>query len=472
MNLKQSYEFLKLIVEGEIETWEARDRATGKRVLVHLLLVGDAAANKADAERISDLCKQNHELIAVGLDAEIPFVVTGTAFGSVGLREWSRVAEAAAMPTQIWRSPPRAGADNVPPVAAPQGEPAGPGMAGVTYGARPIAGAGEFTRMFQAPLRPAAKSDVNSPAAGVSPEQQAPIKKPAPTQNKKSEPGEFTRVFQSPQRGTPPAQNTGKTSDQVSPDQKAGGAVAPSGPGEFTRFFESPYGSQPSGKSPSNVARNPERSDDLFKLQPAPNPVPPGLVTRPSASPAGSEFTQMFQRSAAALPSDHEPGSSTEILRPPQEPPAPVRTVGIEPPPKPPVPPAPGDFTRIFSPAAKPPASPESPSIPDSPLKPAPRAEPPRLPPPFGNSPPPVSGSQPAMPQPAAEAGEYTRVMRPVQAPKIQPPAEAIPKETPALKAGAAKVKPPAATQFPVLAVLLGLLLLAVLVVIIFALRR
>jgi hypothetical protein len=381
MNLKQSYEFLGLIVEGEIETWEARDRATGKRVLVHLLLAGDTATNKANVERISDLCKQNHELIAVGLDAEIPFVVTGTAFGSVGLREWSHIAETAAMPTQVWhRSPPPP-----PRQAEPKQEKA-----------------------------PQAKDEANAP-------------------------GEFTRIFQAPQDVSRPAQASSIAPERPEPD-------APSQPGEFTRFFQSPYSSQPSEK-------------------PAPNqsPVPPSLVTRPSASPAGSEFTQVFQRSAATLPADHDLGSFTQVFGSPA-PPAPKAPVVPEV--KPPAPAA-GDFTRIFSPSAR--ATPDPASIPENKVEPSHFST--RYP-----SAPPVRPAiepivPPVVPPSGAGPGDYTRLVMPAHAPKFQAPAEIAPKEIPAPKIAMPKAKKPP-TQFPILAVLLGLLLLAILVVIFFAIRR
>jgi hypothetical protein len=447
MNLKQSYEFLRLIVEGEIETWEARDRATGKRVLVHLLLAGDAAANKKNVERISDLCKQNHELIAVGLDAEIPFVVTGTAFGSVGLREWSRIAESAAMPTQVWQRSPQQ------PPAAPAVM--SPGVINAGNIPKPAAG-GEFTRFFQSPATPGGEQRVSHP---IAPD---PPAKPAA-------PGEFTRIFQSPDRPGLPT-DEGKRAPDFAPVQQQNGA--PPQPGEFTRFFQSPYASPSTGKTTPD---NSGESEGFFSPQPppspAPNPLPSSLASRPPASPAGSEFTQVFQRSSTALPTNPELKSFTPMPASAENPLPPMRPLAAEPDVKPPTPPAAGDFTRIFNPGPR--------SIPDPAKKVEQkieeRFEPPRMTFPYAT--PPVAPPSVA-PAPVTEAGDYTRVIGSsqapkIQAPKVEAPVQMPPREVPAVKAASVKVKAKkTAMPLPLLAVLLGLLLLAVLIVAFFAIRR
>lgn len=199
----------------------------------------------------------------------------------------------------------------------------------------PSAGAGEFTRMFQAP--------------GAA--------QPAPP--KPQQAGEFTRMFQAPSGA--PAAPAAPTPASAPPPTAAAG--------EFTRFFKSPLEPKPLKESGFGSGS----SADPF----AGRPMPP-----PSSKPldAPGEFTRMFGK-------DDIPGRKTPLAPPgpPMPPPSSMGSVtqafAAAPPPQPGpmpgVPPpdmqasGPSEYTRLFkAPVAPPEAAPLAPQAAAAPAPP------------------------------------------------------------------------------------------------------
>jgi hypothetical protein len=245
----------------------------------------------------------------------------------------------------------------------------------------------------------------------------APPQPPAP-QPSQAAPGEFTRMFQA---GAPPA----PIAEPAPPQPQAG-------PGEFTRMFQA-------GAPPAPLAE----------------PAPP----QPQAGPG--EFTRMFQAGA---------------------PPAPLAEPALVQPPAPPQPQTgPGEFTRFFaSPLPAPePARPMQFPTPAVPPAAAPAPPSASYAPPgeftgiFGKSDagapramPPIAPIAPQAPAPSAGPGEYTRMF----GPRMDPPSASVSPATPAPAPAAAPVRK--SSNLPLILILAGLFLVALLVVVFFALKK
>ncbi|HWQ53730.1 MAG TPA: hypothetical protein VN442_08595, partial [Bryobacteraceae bacterium] len=156
----------------------------------------------------------------------------------------------------------------------------------------PAPAAGEFTRMFQAPL-------ASKPEAAPTTQAPAPPPPPAPEPAAPTA-GEFTRMFQAPV--APKA--TAAPAIQVPPPP-----VPQPATGEFTPMFQAPV-------APKATAAP--------AVQVPPPPVPQ------AAAPTAGEFTRMFQPPVASKP---EAAPATQAA-PPPPPPAPE--------------PATGEFTPMF----------------------------------------------------------------------------------------------------------------------------
>jgi len=284
----------------------------------------------------------------------------------------------------------------------------------VTAGAAAKPEPGEFTRMFQAAAKPAqAKSE-----AGAG----------------ESEPGEFTRLFRSPSgaaTATPEPRPVAET--LATPPAPEAPPAAPAVPrateaAESTRLFQAP---------PAPPAPDPMATGDftlMMRSPLAPEPVRPKAAPL-SADPPGG-FTQMMQ---GGFP------------KPPAAGPAPPASPARKPVPAGESFDSQSDFTRIFGPDA--PAS-------DSLTQPAA----PQVPLPQGGQATGVFSRRPVPPAPEAAPGpgEFTRMFSapsppPVSAPKPTQPAPAA---------------TPAKSYLPLILILGGLFLLAVILILVFALAR
>jgi hypothetical protein len=267
----------------------------------------------------------------------------------------------------------------------------------------------------------------------------APVAAPAPPPGPGAGPGEFTRAFQIPAPNAPP---------QHLPDPMASaGPAKPSpGPGEFTRLFHLPgqTGSREISQTPLS---------------------PPPLTATPT--PSAGEFTRLFR----AQPPDSSTrdfsgsGAAQQTLPtfpPPALPPEPAAAklniasgpVGLPERSAPPVPKGPGEYTRIIQTQPMPTAPPQAPP-PPSPAA----AQAVQLP--AGMVP--AMPSAPSMPSAPAPPTFHASVATPVapsipvpQAPSVQIPAPSAP------RSGIS----------PVVLLLGGLILVAVILVLIFALRK
>jgi WAS/WASL-interacting protein len=202
--------------------------------------------------------------------------------------------------------PPAAREASVAPAATPPAPPAAaPPM--------PVAGPGEFTRLFQSPLP-------HAPAQGDWPAQ-APAAPP---------PGEFTRIFQSGPGGTPVGANPIPPAPQQ--EKQAG---------EFTRFFQSPGpAATPAAVTPSPFgsaapSTAPSAPGGFTQMFGKPGAIPPGPVGTPAPPPAPS----MMRPQGG--------GSATQAFSIPVQAPGPMPRAGV--PQAPPVPQGPSEYTRMIS---------------------------------------------------------------------------------------------------------------------------
>ncbi len=261
----------------------------------------------------------------------------------------------------------------------------------------------------------------------------------APSNPAPQGPGEFTRAFQLPGSNVPP---------QPLPDPLAGSgpAKSPAGPGEFTRLFQLPGkpGNQETAKAP-----------DLGR----PPSLPPTMpLSPPPAAPAG-EFTRLFR----AQPPNVQPGvsggtplqtfPSGEL---PPEPAAPKLNIASGPvglPEQrsaPPAPKGPGEYTRVMQAPALQTTAPQ-PSVSPSPAT----AQAVQLPVPGVSLP--AAPAPPSLPTPSIPS---------VHTPSIPSlPAPSIP-------SAPASVPAPRSGVSPVVLLLGGLILVAVILVLVFALRK
>ena len=519
MSLYERYELLDLNRDIGVKTFEARELATGRPVKVHLFVHPSAPLQAALLKAIDKLPEdQRQRIIERGKHEGTPYVVTDRLADYPGLSEWVQAAGHAAKAAKplletagAWKLPaaPLAEAPIAPSVSVPAPPAPPPVPATVSplkahselnqkftelfaTAERPIVAdsllqappsserniaaplrppepplpaavpppqaqpePGEFTRMFQSPVvnpvvnpvvKPVVKPVVEPAATPLPPSTapQAQASPPAPAQSAPPAPpaakeaGEFTRMFQAPAGyGAPVSAAPAPTpAPTVSP------AAAKSGPGEFTRFFQTPSPAGPMPQSP--VVQQ---------------PLSPQSSGRPSFNPV-SEFTRTF-------------GKGTEAPTPP-----PAMAPQQEP----------GEFTRMFhSPAVA--GSPAGAAVPPTSAQPSsvPQATPQPLPPAMGGATRGFSIPTPAhaAPQPGGP-GEYTRqfsapaqltfgqtsatppgAVAPLSPQAFAPPAMA----QPALPNMAPASAPPRKSNLPLILGIVGLIVVAALLILFFALR-
>ena len=458
MSFTEKYELLDLIAENETRTYLARERATVRMVMVHQLLAGPNRIGLLEMvlrARMVPALAGRVQILDLGEHEGTPFVVTEIIPGFRTLREWLQAELAYGARAQEGK---QGAASKAPPTSpavseavrpsAPQTVPAGSFPAPpAPVGREPAREPGEFTQLFRvvmheirpsggpAPQRPEPPALGTPAETAARPEavpgpQQASPPQPPPAQPA-HEPGEFTRMFQSGWTAPAPPSHSAPASQAQEPARQ---------PGEFTRMFQQGL---PASPPPAPAV-------------PGPSPVPPPL---PASGPEPGEFTRMFQSPLAPAP-----------LEPPAAPVRPLGSGGMPAPASPgpgpawgppsaglsggPQPsPGAGEFTRIFgSPGSREQTAP---------------------PPSFAG---PTAGgatqlfASPAAPPPAPAPGvggpgEFTRIVS-------APPPEAAAPAASAQAAARAPVRRSSSPYLPLYLILGAVLLLAVLLVLYFALRH
>ncbi len=340
MSFYSKYELERLIADGEVKTFRAKENATGRPVLLHMfqsqgqdLLAGLKARLAQDPRRPSP------PLIELGEFAGAPYAVTEAFTPFRTLREWlERPAPAAASDEfeKLFGAPKPA---TPPPAPQTQGEftkffGSAPGPSPPPAAPAPQT-QGEFTKFFGSAPGP------SPPPAAPAPQTQgeftkffgsAPGPSPPPAAPAPQTPGEFTRMFGAakPAAVPPPAPSTPPLPET----------------GQFTRLF----GSGPSGES-IDIEQEQARA--------AQSAVP---ESRPFPKP--SEFTRVFgpqQRGPQAPPRPLTIGSASGIFKAPSAPE----------PAKAPAENSPGEYTRLIGRPGDPRPAPQAPP-PPPPVTPVP----------------------------------------------------------------------------------------------------
>jgi len=463
MTLPEKYELLDLIAENETRTFLARERASVRMVMVHLLLPGPDRISLLELvlrTRLIPTSPGRLQILDLGEHEGNPYVVTEIIPGFTTLRNWLEAELAYA---------------RTPRPAAPSSPPASEATPAV-----PRRDPGEFTQLFQVVM--SGISDPGSarrqPAAPPPPEapKTAPVQAtpppPAvpPTGIPSREPGEFTRMFQAgwsqPPAPPPPPGPSAPVSASTPP---------PPEPGEFTRMFQSPMVQAPPGppaNAPVLMAKPPEPpsgpqpgeftrmfQQGLPAIQREPSPAAPGALPPP---PEPGEFTRMFQSPLAPQPIETQPPLGLPSAGPSFPTPASGAPWSVPMAPAQPVQPTPdlsggpggssaGEFTRLFgAPGAAP--------IPSAPL---------------GGSDPggatQLFSAAPAPPPPPAAIsggpGEFTRITAAAPFEPAQPaPAAPAPQSAPAPAARPANL--------PLWIIAGSILVIVILLVVYFLVRR
>jgi len=320
MVFQDKYELLALRGGDNEIALPGREISSGRPVLLHLLAGGYAPENQELLRALGNLSsEQRGHVLDSGDHDGIPYVVTDTLPDNLSVRSWV-AAGAVAQPPQSSESPAQA--------AAPYAEP------------------GEFTRLFQAVEKPPERASVAVPV------------KPAPVGTRSEPPaeqgiGEFTRLLRTPaaEPKAATAQRFGKVPPTAGPapakrQEAASPSVAPqqepaAEPGEFTRMFPP----QPRVGAATAATAGPVESTGLFQ--------DPGSPPTPQRSGPG-EFTQAMQPPLAApsnyskpaAPAAPPPSEFTKILQGSGLPKP--RVIRQSPLPEQPRESPQGEFTRIF----------------------------------------------------------------------------------------------------------------------------
>ena len=434
MDLAGKYEKSNLLGDGEVKVWRGRDKATRTPVLLHQL-PADPKLLRLAVEYL--LAKPpGSPLLEMGEIGEATYLVTISELDLLDVTAWlenalltAKTAPAAPAPTAPAPAPAPQRVDTTGPISIPRVD------SGPVAKPAPVQQPGEFTRAFQLPSSspPSPTGPVPVPRVDT-----GPVSKPPAVQ----QPGEFTRAFQLPNPAAPPP-----------PAQYPVAGSAPNNasakPGEFTQLFHVPG---PGEHRPSPPA--PELG------------LPPSLpeTNSPSTRSAG-EFTRLFRPPAAAPNSPWAQPNDTLLRDLPPRQTFPPPELPAEPaPPKfslpsgpvplpdrgaPPVPKGPGEYTRIIQtqPLQTAPAQASAPAAPSPSLAQAVHIPTPVVTPP----------SLPSIPS--------------VQAPQVPHVQASIPvPSAPQVSMSAPTVKRTGIS--PVIFLFGGLVLVALVLILIFALRR
>lgn len=262
MNFYQKYELERLVADGETKTFRAVENATGRRVFLHFFNpegLPILAALKSKLGKTPG--KPVLPLIELGEFAGSPYAVTEPISQFTTLRQWvnslpgGAVEALAALPADV----PKPIDDTTKTVEIPK-PPLAPEPRPV-----PEARAGEFTRMFEAPVKPSPVAE--TPAGEFTRMFEAP---PKPAQVAETQGGEFTRFFGDAKEPPKPQKPSSPPKPSTSPAQAGG---------EFTQFFGA-VGATPKPPAPEPKPKTPDAGEftGMFNVSPAatskPTPQP------------------------------------------------------------------------------------------------------------------------------------------------------------------------------------------------------
>jgi hypothetical protein len=378
MDLDKKYELGTVVAnDSESKTFQAKELATGRAVLVHILFGGASQPGRETLlsmllkRAVDPSAERRAAILEISDHKGMAYVATQVLEGFTNLRTWLEGGAAAATPAAA---------------APPQKD--------------------EFAKLFG--LRPAPAEPAVAPARPAPqparPAEPAPV--PPPPRTTASRPpqpppevGTFTQLYVATVGEPMERKASGKAPTAVPPPAPAP-AGSTSEAGEFTRLFQAPAASnslppEPAAAPDWGTAPKPPASGQggeftqLFHASPeAPSAMPESPPSPGAGSSAPGQFTSLFQ-----TPESGEPGSSFAAAPPP--PSEPSFTAPLPPPPKRP----PGEFTRLYGEGQEH----------GSPLFQAP-APPPPLQPQGATG---VFSQPAARPQPAPAStgpGEYTRL--------------------------------------------------------------
>jgi hypothetical protein len=467
MSLETSYEVLEMLRDDGVQTFRAKEKATGRGLELHLFPPFGRPENKTLFEKLKALPLESRKnFLDIGSDGSTPYVVTDPLAGGRCFKSWAEnlfggaSAAASSFGTGIMNASPSRD-DGVQILQAGQwrtGTPIPDSLVTKphTIPSKPMQAApvdtGDFTRMFKAPTFLNAPEP---PAPAAIPAAPSPIATAPP-------PSEFTGFFQAKE----PAKSS---SNEITQEQNPAA-------GEFTGLFQA---AKPTPAPVQAVAAPPT---------PLPYVPPPAYVPQPAASEpsVGGEFTRMFQApsaasytSPAAPPSNPPSGASggaefTKYFENPLKPApmgSPQPMIELPPPPPPTGGPRAGEFTDIFGRPSAPPQSSSGGFSFDTP--------PPQPPPPgpvFGANPTATGAfsAQPAWSQPqappsfASGPSEYTKMMNAQQ--MSAAPAPSLFNAPP--NTAAAYQQPGAKKSNTILFIAIGAAVLLVIAIVVFLLMR
>lgn len=327
------YQKTEQIVPGPVQTFRARESATGREVFVHRVSTTEEPAEQVALLRmLTAVLLRSTEarrlVLDFGDEQGFWYVVTQSEPRCLILREWLQFELHSGDSAVVAAKP----APSTPDTSLP------------TTPAKPEESApGEFTKLFQASPPTALKAPPPAGPVAAAPEKRAT----PPEQPVQSEPGEFTRIFQSFK--SQPAQPTSAASSPAPPPNAE--------PGEFTKIFQSGLPAGSKAPSTPEIKRSHDRPSRGGFVQRPNTPMPP----LPQKSAESGEFTRIFSHpsgegaksndvfagypSSTTSPRDflsaelpkprtaesHEPGEYTRIfgggtVSPPIEQPAPPMT--------------------------------------------------------------------------------------------------------------------------------------------------
>jgi hypothetical protein len=406
MPLTDRFQLLGLKRDEGVRTYEAREIATGRPVLVHLFPDHASPLSRALLGKFEALPEQERRrVIERGEHEGGIYLVTDRLADYSGLREWLSGKNADG-PVSLeaggaWRVTQTAPKPTVDDQLANLFDTVAPPVPEAITGLGPVPGippppvltnTAEITLLMPRPAvdpseRHAIPIPPSPPPAAQPPAVLRPAPPPPPEPAPKNppsgikenspaakEPGEFTRMFAPVQPSPPPApappipaaQQPGEFTN-VPPPQKPAGQ-----PGEFTKLFQRPAPVLPRVPPPLTVQLSPTAPP--VGRAPEPPSQPSSQPSSPSSQPG--EFTQMLQaqRPAAPMPPLNQPSKSDEFasyFQSPMTPSSQGGSANLLPTPTPPQPPkGAGEFTKIFGrgdiPSAPPPPAPAAPPPPST----------------------------------------------------------------------------------------------------------
>jgi len=375
MKFANKYELFEPVTSGRVETFFAKDLASGERVLLHIF---EAPEKKPDQPTVQWVLESFSKVAPSppGLVVETGRY-SGTTYAylvtklpdSAALQRWTQTYESSTLETQEIAIPSEGSSLNSLPVGKDRSRP-NDQSAEESNSVRSATPLGDFTAAFSglaSPVSPRSEGNTTKTdrdEINLGPEPTAPSQGP----------GDFTREFfsgphQSPQaqaNQSPPkrpapsdrpvrgistgSRDAAKAKGTESPRKSSSGegSIPPADPGSFTALFQSSFKSETG--APSGSVGTPSKSDDanagdftdffrgpFDREQPAETPIILPKPLDPSQRNATGEFTKVFgsgkdapfatrplQEPSGGAP--QEPGSFTQLFPEVSQPAAPSAT--------------------------------------------------------------------------------------------------------------------------------------------------